>query len=146
MKLRIQDDSVRFRITIKELEQLTETGVVSCHTCIPMKIGETQSVFRYELRAAHAGEQSDLLVTPFAFTLYLNRTDLSELVSETKEGVYIRREWADVAGTPHRFIVFVEKDRPGSACEKPEQWIYDTVPGSAPTTRPIPDGAKGDRP
>jgi hypothetical protein len=106
-----------------------------------MKIGENQSTFRYELRVTRTGDQSELLVTPFAFTLYLGSTDLAELAAETKEGVYIRREWTDAGGIVRRFIVFVEKDRPGATCEKPEEWIYEVVRGSAPTTRPIPVGA-----
>lgn len=134
MKLRIQDSSVRFRITIKELEQLAKIGVVARETRVPASGGHT--VFLYQVRRAPDADASDLQVTPFAFTLLLSQPDFQELADPSKEGVYIRREWIDQEGKTCRFLVFIEKDRPGSTCLKQEAWIYEINPGGEPTTVP----------
>src|SRR5690349_6672711 len=144
MKLRIQDNSVRFRITLRELEDLLRDGVLHRETRVP-GAQDGAAVFGYEIRVSR-NEESRLAVGPFSFVLELSPADLEELAAPDKEGVYIKREWNSGAGTERleRFLVFVEKDRPGSTCTKAEEWVYEYGRGGqGTTTRPIPqtDGA-----
>lgn len=135
MKLRIQDNSVRFRITLKELEQLVRTGAIRSETQTPPEGSE--AVFRYAVTVDQSLLQSRLHIAAFAFTLALSQPDFDELLKPSNEGVYVRNEWTDASGATRRFIVFIEKDRPASVCEKPEAWIYEERHCAAPSTRPI---------
>jgi hypothetical protein len=82
-------------------------------------------------------EESRVVLGPFSISLLLTASDLRDLCEPEHEGVYIRHETSGEEGSPHRFIAFVEKDRPSSKCDKPEEWIYDQRPGERPMTRPI---------
>ncbi|CAN5494955.1 hypothetical protein BH09SUM1_BH09SUM1_00480 [soil metagenome] len=136
MKLRIQDNSIRFRLTLKEVEELAQRGELARIARFP-GVGGGGGSFRYALIVRGELAESRIASGSHELALELCDADLRDLCVPDREGVYIRREWTDAEG-PHRFIAFVEKDRPGSTCIKPEQWIYDAVPGQAPETRPIP--------
>lgn len=142
MKIRIQDSSVRFRITLKELEVLGETGALARETRVPSPDGAAPAVFRYEVRRDADAPESRFHVKPFGMCLVLSDSDFRHLADPANEGAYIRREWTDEEGRPRRFMVFIEKDRPGSTCIKQEAWIYelDYANGRA-ETRPIPGRA-----
>ncbi len=142
MKLRIQDSSVRFRITLKELEVLRENGTLSREARVPVgPAGKDGAVvFRYEVLREEGTEESVLRVQPFVFQLVLAEADFEELADPAREGVYIRREWTDEEGAVRRFMVFIEKDRPGSTCIKQEAWVYDVdYSTQSAETRPIPE-------
>lgn len=138
MKLRIKDSSIRFRITLKELEELRAAGRLAKETVVPA--GEDASlVFRYALEVDRTGKETVLDLQPYAMTVRLSAADFEALARDDEEGIYIRREWQDAGtGQARRFMAFVEKDRPGSTCEKPEEWIYEEVLGQRPRTVPIP--------
>ena len=155
MKIRVQDSSVRFRITLKELEVLRESGVLARETRVPAVPGGGSgggsagaggwggAVFRYEVRRDSGTPESAFLVEPFALRLILAEPDFQQLADPANEGAYIRREWADEEGQPRRFMVFIEKDRPGSTCIKQEAWIYELdYANSRAETRPIPKREK----
>lgn len=137
MKLRIKDNSVRFRITLKEWETLRDTHRLSAVTRVP---GRQHALveFRYGISRDPDATDSRLEVAPFQFVFVLGREDFEALSDPAREGVYCREEWQRSDGEIERFIVFVEKERPGAACEKPEAWIYEETPGRPPSTRPIP--------
>ncbi len=137
MKIRIQDNSVRFRITLKELETLQAVGRLESRTEVPSEPG-TARQFLYAVCANPAATLSRLRLHPFGMELELSAPDFAVLCLPDQEGVYIRNEWSDGSGTPRRSLAFVEKDRPGSTCEKPEAWIYEEIPGRSRETRPIP--------
>jgi len=123
MKIRIQDSSVRFRITLKELESLVGEGRVQRECVVPAAGGVARLSYAVVVDAAL--EASDLALEPFAVVLRLAQRDLATLASPAEEGIYIRREWRDSSGVQQRFMVFLEKDRPASTCKKIESWIYE---------------------
>lgn len=136
MKIRIQDSSVRFRITLKEIEELRRDGKIVRQTQVHSSSGPCGQ-FTYEIRSEVTAVESHVVLGPFSITLLLAEPDLSTLCEPSQEGVYIRHEIIDGENSPHRFIAFVEKDRPSSKCDKPEEWIYHQQPGKPPVTRPI---------
>ena len=120
MKLRIQDSSVRFRITLKELEIIESGGGIekACH--LP-----NGTVFRYMASINRELPESRMVAEPFSIAIELSTPDAEQLSDPAQEGVYIRREWTDDTGEPRRFMAFIEKDRPASTCKKIEAWIYE---------------------
>jgi hypothetical protein len=141
MKIRIQDDSIRFRVTLKEVEELAQSGSVGRQTRVLTMDGPAGE-FSYGIGAPDASCESVILVGDRAITLLLSQADLAELLKPDTEGVYIRREWVSATGEVRRFLAFVEKDRPAAACNKPETWIYDTAGGDVAETRAIPRGGR----
>jgi hypothetical protein len=139
MKLRIKDNAVRFRITLKELETLRSEGALSRETHILGPAGPA-GAFRYSLVRDAEAKESRLELEANGMALRLAPADFETLAREDEEGVYIRREWATEDGSRQRFMAFVEKDRPGSVCDKPEEWVYEERLGQRPETRPIPSG------
>ncbi|MEO8377056.1 MAG: hypothetical protein ABI579_05235 [Candidatus Sumerlaeota bacterium] len=137
MKIRIQDNSIRLRLTIKEVEAFADSGSVIRSTQLVNGSGLGPS-FAYRLENAPELAESEVVIEGASISVRLCPADRAALLKPEEEGVYIRREWTDPAGETHRFMAFVEKDRPGSACEKKEQWIYDAPRGGPIETRPIP--------
>lgn len=137
MKIRIQDNSLRFRITLRELQQLSESGSLESKTQILGPDGPGPCL-HHRIELAHNLPHSDVTLQGANTTLRLAPADLASLQDPRQEGVYLRRAWTDPKGTSHRFLAFVEKDRPGAGCAKPELWIYDAPPHEPVQTRPIP--------
>ncbi len=137
MKIRIQDHSIRFRLTLREVEEFAASGRLERVTRV---LGEHGPVaeFRYALERREDGAPSEVLLGASSITMRLGASDCADLIDPANEGAYVRREWRDPAGATHRFMAFVEKDRPGSTCVKPEAWIYDAPRGGPVQTRPIP--------
>lgn len=42
--------------------------------------------------------------------------------------MYIQKETPLPDGTVHKFMVFIEKDRPATKCDKRDEWIYEKDP------------------
>jgi hypothetical protein len=137
VKIRIKDNAVRFRITLKELERLRAEGLLASETRVLGPAGPA-GVFRYAVLRDPGAKESNLEMGDRDMTMRLAQRDFEALASDDQEGVYIRREWTDHDGSVRRFMVFVEKDRPGSVCDKPEEWVYEERIGARPVTRPIP--------
>jgi hypothetical protein len=136
MKLRIKDSSFRFRITLEELDLLCDRSSIECVSRFPDGTGLRE--FRYAVEHRANAAESALAIEPYRLCLVLSTADLHALLEPAREGVYIRRETADAEGQPERAMVFIEKDRPGSTCDKPEEWIYrENTPGQRPETRRI---------
>jgi hypothetical protein len=138
MKLRIKDNSVRFRITLTELEELQSAGRLERRTRVPNPTG-ADAEFRYGAVLDPESMESRVEVEAFSIRLVLCRRDFDRLRAPDQEGAYVKREWEDETGRRHRFMAFIEKDRPGSTCAKPEEWIYEERRGGHPETRPIPE-------
>ncbi|MBX3729135.1 MAG: hypothetical protein KF858_08105 [Candidatus Sumerlaeia bacterium] len=136
MKLRIQDNSIRFRMTLKELDALGTTGRLERICRLP-----DGGAWHYAVVVDRALEASRVAFGAGRIELTLSAADHATLADPSQEGVYIRREWTDAAGASQRFMVFVEKDRPGSTCTKPEAWIYDGHHGGDNVVVPIPPQA-----
>lgn len=138
MKIRIQDNSIRFRITLKELEQLNQERDVVAETVIrDPRTGMVEGRFQYGLARLTPECESRCEIGPASIFIHLNPADLAVLNDPREEGVYLRREARMPDGSMYRFMAFVEKDRPPSKCDKPERWIYDQHPGAVYETRPI---------
>lgn len=137
MKIRIQDNSIRYRMTLREVETFAAEGIVSRRTQVvgPEGLGP---VFEYHLQYDPGLGESVVLVDGSRIVVQLCPADRDVLLHPGEEGVYLRREWVSPGGERHRFMAFVEKDRPGSTCVKPEAWIYDAPPTGPVETRPIP--------
>ena len=142
MKLRLKDNSVRFRITLKELEALHKNHYLEKETWMPGLPGLGAQVFRYAIHVSRELGESRLVAEPCSMTAELSLADFEVLSSSEEEGVYIRREWEDDHGQTQRFMFFVEKDRPSSTCEKPEEWIYEERTNQRPRLQSIPSKGK----
>jgi hypothetical protein len=134
MKLRILDNSFRFRITLRELEILGGTGRIETAARFP-PTGNREPSFSYAVSVDPEAPDSELRIDPFRIEFVLSRADLDRLRDPGTEGVYCRREWRDPAGDTVRAMAFLEKDRPATSCDKPEVWIYDHPHGSPRTDR-----------
>ncbi len=140
MKIRIQDNSIRFRLTLREVEEFAQAGRLARTTCVLGPDGPRET-FRYAIERAPSGGASEVHLAGASITMRLGESDCADLLNPSSEGAYVRREWLDTSGQTHRFMAFVEKDRPGSTCIKPEAWIYDAPPGGPIQTRPIPSSS-----
>lgn len=146
MKVRIQDNSVRFRITLEELEQLNASGRIEAVSELYSEDGVScEGRFVYGVAVALDEPAGYCQMQPGSIFLYLSKRDLARLNDPAEEGVYLRREVNLKSGEAHRFIAFIEKDRPPTKCDKPEEWIYQRRPGEAPVTRPIKNKVQGEK-
>ena len=141
MKIRIQDNSLRLRMTLKEVEALATTGRVA-RTMQVLGAAGPGGRLEYELIRDGSLVESVVVVEGSSISVRLCEADFHELQEEGREGVYLRREWTGDDGASQRFMAFVEKDRPGSTCEKKEQWIYDAPERGEVVLRPIPPNVR----
>ena len=137
MKIRIQDNSIRFRLTLREVDEFARAGRLERRTAVLGPEGPAGE-FVYCIERATGSDASEVVVLPNAIAFRMGEPDRARLLVPEEEGAYVRREWTAPDGTVHRFMAFVEKDRPGSTCIKPEAWIYDAPPNGPVETRPIP--------
>jgi hypothetical protein len=133
MKLRIQDNSIRFRITVKELEALVGEGRIERACAFP-----GSPSLRYVVSRDDKAPKSYVFHGPCLIELRLCADDMAVLSDPESEGAYIRREWEDADGEHQRFMAFIEKDRPASTCKKIESWIYEGHNGQENILTPIP--------
>lgn len=109
MNLRIKSHTVRFRITLDEMDEFAKNGLLVDETLIPG--GDSTNSFRFEIQHSPENEASEFTIQPYGMRLVLNGPDFAELADATKDGVYIRREHCNEDGKTHRFVVYVEKDK-----------------------------------
>jgi len=139
MKLRIQDNSIRFRVTLKEVESLLLEGSIE-RRCELLGTS-TAAGLRYAVVLDPALKDSATSIEAASITLRLSPGDLATLTCPTEEGIYLKREWRGADGAERRCMVSIEKDRPASTCKKIESWIYEGHQGVLETRRPIPGKA-----
>lgn len=129
---------MRYRITLKELEQLNETGRIEAVTeTYSGDDAKCAGRFVYAVTADPSAAESFCDIQPGSIILHLAKDSVAELNDPTNEGFYLHRETMLPSGEVHRFMAFIEKDRPPTHCDKPEEWIYEKEPGKTPETRPI---------
>jgi hypothetical protein len=137
MKIRINNNSLRLRITLRELETLAAGRSVERSMQVITLSGMGPRL-DYSLSVEESRQDSDVTIQGLRVSVLLSPSDFRILSDPHEEGVYLKRECKEKDGTTHRFMAFVEKDRPGSTCEKKEQWIYDAPPHGEQQVRPIP--------
>ncbi|MEW6233794.1 MAG: hypothetical protein AB1656_00270 [Candidatus Omnitrophota bacterium] len=126
MKIRIQDHSVRFRISLQEAKILLREGRIESRTETFSKIAKQCSGrFAYGIKRLENELESRCEILPGSIWILLSQRDCQRLNDPTIEGIYLQEETELDKGTVHRFMAFVEKDRPSTKCDKPELWIYD---------------------
>lgn len=126
MKIRIQDHSVRFRITVREAETLWKVGwIESSAEMFSKETKQSCGKFIYGILKIDDAAESTCEMKPGSIKIILNLEDCKTLNAPSEEGIYIRQEIELESGKIHRFIAFVEKDRPATKCGKPDEWIYD---------------------
>lgn len=123
MKLRLLDDSFRFRVTSDELGLLQQTGSLLTTSRFPGDDGEV--AFTFGIRIEEGILESRMEAGPGSLQLCLSVQDLQLLLDPDCEGVYLKRQWGDPAGATRRAIAFVEKERRSSPLSGPEDWIYE---------------------
>lgn len=139
MKIRILDDSFRFRITSEELDQLRETGLLLTTSRFPGEGGD--AAFTFGIRVETRLSESRMESGPRSLHLRLSEGDLQILLKPEREGVYLKRQWEGPGGKILRAIAFVEKERRITPPSGPEAWIYqkdddaDRAPDSYPAGR-----------
>jgi hypothetical protein len=126
MKLRIEDNSIRFRITPEELERLNERARVEASTKIYSEDGESvEGEFIYALTVDSEGGPTRCLIEPSFIMLILHSDELNTLNDPKQEGIYYQRESTLPSGETHRFMAYVEKDKPVKKRKRPENWLEE---------------------
>ncbi len=124
MKLRLEDSTVRIRLTEDELRRLNETDRVEAITeLFSADGGVREGHFVYGVAALPDGETGYCAFEAHSVVIYLGRGDLEELNAPETEGVYLKRESVLPLGEVHRFMAMVEKDRPVKKKAMPEDWV-----------------------
>jgi hypothetical protein len=126
MKLRIRDNSLRMRISPEEFAQLRETGKLQSRCCIPSPAGEVTSLI-YTVEISPDAAESSVVLEPFCIRFIITPSDFEAFSAPKNEGAYFRLEFTNPLGEKDRFTYFLEKDRPGVSCAKPEE--MDQLPG-----------------
>lgn len=110
MKLRINSDSFRFRITEKELEELVKTGQLEVSVGVPGGAPGQLIPFRYRIQTCLASEEPGIELEPFGMTLRLDWEQIADLRKDSTRGVYIEETWMAADGKEGRFLVYVQQD------------------------------------
>lgn len=128
MKIRIQDHSVRFRVTQQEIQTLQKEGTVeSCTEIYSKETRQCIGRFVYGIKKHFQDINSYCEINPGSIWLLLNEADCETLNDPGKVGVYLRNEVELANGHTHCFTAILEKDF--SAKHKPNpQRIVDHQP------------------
>lgn len=123
MKLQINENSLRFRISKQDLRKLLETGRIKASVILHSEGGSgVDGRFDYVIKVAKEGAWR-VEFKQGGICLYLRPKDLETLADENEEGVYLRRESTSPSGEVRRFMAFVEIDKEKKDRVRPEDWI-----------------------
>ncbi len=126
MKLRIEDNSIRFRITPEELERLNKRARVEASTKIYSEDGKSvEGEFIYAITVDSEDGPTRCLIEPSFIMLILHSDELNILNDPKQEGIYYQRESTLPSGETHRFMAYVEKDKPVKKRKRPENWLEE---------------------
>lgn len=124
MKLRIENNSVRFRITPEELALLNERCRVETSTRLYSEDGRSiEGEFIYSLTVDKEGGPTRCRIEPSFIMLILHPNELNTLNSPGNGGVHYRRESVSPSGETRRFMAYVEIDKPVKKRARPEAWL-----------------------
>ena len=126
MKLRIENNSIRFRISPDELTRLNERARLEASTRIYSEDGKNvEGEFIYALTVDNEGGPTRCLIEPSFVMLILHPGELDTLNDPSQEGIYYQREATLADGETHRFMAYVEKDKPVKKRKRPENWLEE---------------------
>lgn len=112
MKLRIEDNSIRFRITPDELARLNDEGRVESATQIYSEDGgRLEGEFIYALAVDLQGGATQCRIEPSFVLFILHPDDLAVLNAQREKGFRYERETLRPDGEVKYFAASVEVDR-----------------------------------
>jgi len=128
VKLRIEDNSIRFRISPEELERLNQRSRIEAATQLFSPDGnKVEGEFIYALAVDVEGGPTRCLIEPSYIMLVLHPDALATLNVPGTEGFYFQREATTPEGDVKRFMAYVEIDKPVKKRNRPEDWLgHDT--------------------
>lgn len=110
MKLRIQDNTVRFRLLPQEITCLYNTGSLSCS--LPCGTPLNNSILNYSIIITGEHSSSSFTLTPGVIAVYMCRTDLIQLRDTPIEQIIIQSTDVSETDSECRSItIYIEKDR-----------------------------------
>ena len=124
MKLRIENNSIRFRITPDELERLNARCRVEASTRLMSPDGKkVDAEFIYALAVDNEGGPTRCLIEPSFIMFVLHPDEMALLNTPVGNGVYYQREATLPSGEVERFMAYAEIDKPMKNRKRPEQWL-----------------------
>ncbi len=124
MKLRIENNSIRFRITLEELSHLNDRCRVEAGTKLYSADGmKVDGEFIYALAVDSEGGPTRCRIEPSFIMLILHPGELALLNAPGDGCVYFQRESILPDGATHRFMAYVEVDKPVKKRNRPESWL-----------------------
>lgn len=113
MKLRIENNAIRFRITPEELDRLRDRGRVEAATQLfSPDGGHIEGEFIYAIVVDGEGGAEGCLIEPGYIMLILPREALGDLCDPDGPGYRYQRESHTSDGGIQRFDAHVELDKP----------------------------------
>lgn len=129
MKLRIENSSIRFRISPEELIELNERSRVEASTKLYSEDGRTlKREFIYAITIDNDGGVTRCRIEPAFIMLILHPSELDTLNTPGNQGVFYQRESPLPSGQTHRFMAYVEIDKPVKKRNRPEAWLDSETP------------------
>lgn len=124
MKLRIENNSIRFRITPEELARLTDRTRVEAATQLYSEDGRAvEGEFIYALAVDPEGGPTRCRIEPSFIMLVLHPEALDTLNDPDSRRYQYRREATTPEGDLKRFMAYVEVDKPVKKRHRPEDWL-----------------------
>lgn len=122
MKLRIENNSIRFRISPDELARLDEESGLEAATQIFGRDGASvEGEFIYALAVDRTGGSTRCRIEPGYIMFILDPESLDTL--RDAGGYVFHRDVAAPEGGRKRFLAYVEIDRPVTRRNRPEVWL-----------------------
>jgi hypothetical protein len=126
MKLRIENNAIRYRITPGELAHLNERTRLEASTQIHSEDGATlEGEFIYALTVDRESGPTRCRIEPSFIMLILHPDDLAALNASGEKGIRYQRESSLPNGESHRFMAYVEVDKPMKHRKRPEKWLEE---------------------
>ena len=124
MKFRSENKSMRLRINQVGLERLHQRARWEASTKLLSEDGKsTEGEFIYAVTVDRDGGATRCRIEPSFIMLILHPDDLAALSQPGSEGIYLRRESTLDSGEIHRFMAYLELDRPVKKRRRPEAWM-----------------------
>lgn len=124
MKLRIENNSIRFRITEEELSVLSRYAPVESAAQIYSADGkQVEGEFVYALQVDTEGGPARCRIKPSFIMLILDLEALESLRAPGGNGYIYQRESTTPDGIVKRFMAYVEVDRKKRKRKRPEDWL-----------------------
>ncbi len=126
MKMHLQDNVVRIRLSLKEVERLlVEKKIESCVETSYQDARQPDGSLSYGVRVDESTQNSWCEISSNGIWLVLSNEDCERLNQPDQEGISFRDESKNNQGPTASFRGCVEKDRPPSKLKKPEKWVTD---------------------